>query len=412
MTQQARRSHDPAAVAEMLREIGIALVEVNQPTQLVEGRLRDIAARYTGEPVRVAALPTTLTVRVGAYDYEVETTSGPTLQLDLAGRVDDVVARAVVGAIEPADAVAAIREARTLKPRFGPVITTLGYALATVGFGMVIYPTWASIPAYVFLGLVVGGIVQISRPFPALAPILPVLAAMVVTVLATWFVADTAHDGLLRVITPALVAMLPGISLTVAALELAGGQIVSGASRLVYAIAQLGLLVFGVAQGLHFARHVTPLNPAAPLGWWALYVAIVVTAVGLYFYLSAPPGSLAWVIAAIGVALIAQQLAGRVMPDSHTGFVGAVVVVPFAMLAARIKSSPPSTVMILAAFWALVPGAMSFEAVSRAAEGHGSLAALAITGSAVLSIALGTLVGWSVYQAIESRLPRQVCPAF
>ena len=44
--------------------------------------------------------------------------------------------------------------------------------------------------------------------------------------------------------------MLPGISLTVAAVELAGGQIVSGASRLVYALAQLGLLVFGVALAM------------------------------------------------------------------------------------------------------------------------------------------------------------------
>lgn len=402
--------HDPADVAEMLREIGVALVAVNQPTQLVQSRLTEIAARYTSDPVRVAVLPTVLMVQVGAHAVEVDTSAGSTLQLDLAGRVDEIAGRAAVGAVEPAQAVAEIRRARTLAPRFGPIASTLGYAVATVGFGMVIYPTWPSLTAYLILGLVVGAIVQLARPFPALTTILPVVAAMVVTIIATWFLADTAHDGLLRVITPALVAMLPGISLTVAAVELAGGQIVSGASRLVYAIAQLGLLVFGVAQGFHFARSVTPLNPAAPMGSWSLYVAIVVVAVGLYVYLSAPPASLPWLIAAIGVALVAQQLAAKVMPDSHTGFVGAALVVPFAMLAARIKTSPPPTVMMLAAFWALVPGALSFESVSRAAEGRGSIAALAVAASAVLSIALGTLVGWSLYQAIDSRLPRPMRP--
>lgn len=402
--------HDPADVAEMLREIGAALIAVNLPTQLVEGRLVGIAARYTTEPVRVAVLPTVLTVQVGRHACEVQTSKGSTLQLDLAGRVDDIAGRAAVGAIEPGDAVAEIRRARTLPPRFGPILSTLGYAAATVGFGMVIYPTWPSLAAYLILGLIVGAIVQLAGPFPALATILPVVAAMVVTVLATWFLADTAHDGLLRVITPALVAMLPGISLTVAAVELAGGQIVSGASRLVYALAQLGLLVFGVAQGFHFARSVTPLNPAAPMGSWSLYAAIVVVAVGLYVYLSAPPASLPWLTAAIGVALIAQQLAGKVMPDSHTGFVGAALVVPFAMLSVRIKTAPPPMVMMLAAFWALVPGALSFESVSLAAEGRGSIAALAITASAVLSIALGTLVGWSVYQVIDGRLPRPMRP--
>lgn len=399
-------SYEPVDVAAMLREVGIALLEVHQPTQLVEGRLTQIAARYTTEPVRAVVLPTVLTIQVGALAYEIETSTNSSLQLDVAGRIDDVARLAAEGAIAPADAVAAVRRARTMKPRFGPIATTLGYAVATVGFGMVVYPTWASLPAYIFLGLVVGAIVQLSRPFPPLAPVLPVLAAMIATVLATWFVADTAHDGLLRVITPALVAMLPGISLTVSAVELAGGQIISGSSRLVYAIAQLGLLVFGAAQGLHFAKRMPAQNPAAHMGSWSLYVATVVVAVGLYVYLSAPRGSLPWLIAAIGVALIAQALAGKVMPDSHTGFVGALLVVPFAMLSARIKTSPPPIVMMLAAFWALVPGALSFESVDQAIAGRGSIAGLAVAGSAVLSIALGTLVGWSIYQAIDGRLSR------
>ena len=184
----------------MLRAIGIALVEVEQPTQLVEGRLLQIAAQYTTEPVRVVVLPTMLMIQVGNVGYEVDGSTHASLQLDMAGRIDDIASLAAVGAITPADAVAAIEAARTLRPRFGPVLTTIGYAVTTVGFGMVINPTWASLPGYLFLGLVVGGIVQLGRPFPGLNPMLPTLSATIVTALATWFVADTAHDGLLRVI--------------------------------------------------------------------------------------------------------------------------------------------------------------------------------------------------------------------
>jgi len=45
--------YDPMEVAAMLRDIGIALVEVAQPTPVVEARLLQIASRYTSEPVRV-----------------------------------------------------------------------------------------------------------------------------------------------------------------------------------------------------------------------------------------------------------------------------------------------------------------------------------------------------------------------
>jgi len=389
----------------MLCNIGVALLEAPQPSQLVTGRLVKIAPSYTTQTVRVAVLPTMLLIKRGRVAYEFDASTHFSLQLDMAARIDDIASLAAAGAIAPEDAIRAIAEARKLRPRFGPVATTLGYAIAAVGFGMVINPTWASLPGYLFLGLVVGGIVQIGRPFPGLGPVLPTLSALIVTLLATWFVADTAHDGLLRVIAPALVASLPGMALTIGAIELATSQIIAGASRLVYGLAQLAMLVFGVALGLHIAGEVVPQAPSAQMGAWSLYAAIVVVGCGLYIYLSAPPGSLIWLMAAIAVGLLGQAIAGQVMSASYSGFVGAMVVVPFAMSAARAQTAPPAIVMMLAAFWALVPGALSFEAVSGAATGDNfGVASLGVTGAAILSIALGTLVGASVYHAIDIRI--------
>ncbi|MBS1692615.1 MAG: threonine/serine exporter family protein [Actinobacteria bacterium] len=398
--------HDDADVAAMLRELGIALVEVEQPTQLVSARLLTIARRYTTETVRVVVLPTVLVVQVGSVAYEVDTSSQSTTQLNLAGRIDDIAALAEVGAITPADAISAVAAARQMKPRFGAVTTVIGYTITTVGFGMIINPTWASLWGYVFLGAVVGVIVMLARPFPSLSPVVPVAAAATVTMLATWFVADAANDGLLRVISPALVAILPGLSLTIGAMELASSAIISGASRLAYGMTQLGLLVFGVAFGMHIAGQVAPQHPSAQLGNWALYVAVVVIGVGLYIYLSAPHGSLLWLIAAVGVALIGQKVGGVFLSPSHSGAVGAFLVVPFAMLGARIRTSPPAIVMMLAAFWALVPGALSFESLSEAATGGlGDVTTLGVTVAAVFSIALGTLLGWSVFNTINTRFP-------
>jgi uncharacterized membrane protein YjjB (DUF3815 family) len=90
----------------------------------------------------------------------------------------------------------------------------------------------------------------------------------------------------------------------------------------------------------------------------------------------------------------------------HAGAVGAFLVVPFAMLGARIKASPPAIVMMLAAFWALVPGALSFESLGEAAAGEGDITRLGTTVAAIFSIALGTLIGWSVFASINGRRGR------
>ena len=400
-------TYPPADVAAMLREIGVALSEVAQATPIVEGRLVRIAAKYTTETVRMVVMPTVLMIQIGRDAYEVDGSTHSSLQLDAAGRIDDIASLAEAGAITPTDAVAAIEAAREMPPRFGRFTTAIGYAITTLGFGIMINPTWATLPGYLFLGLVVGLIVSYGGRYPSLTPILPTLSALVVTLLATWFVAAAVNDGLLRVISPALVATLPGMALTTGALELADSQIISGSSRLIYGISQLALLVFGVTLGMHIAgSEITPQNPSAPMGPFSLYVSIVIVAIGLSIYLSAPPGSLFWLTAAIAVAVLGQKLAESVMSAANSGFVGAALAVLFAMFATRIKNAPPAVVMLLASFWSLVPGALSFMSVSQAATGNdANVASLGAAGAAIASIALGTLVGWSIFRTIDNRTP-------
>ncbi|MET0898569.1 MAG: threonine/serine exporter family protein [Mycobacterium sp.] len=393
-------THEHADIAAMLRELGIALVEVEQPTNQIAARLRQIAAKYTTAKVSVVVLPTVLMIQIGTAAYEVDVTTRITTQLNLAGKVDAVAELADAGAITPAEAVTALVAARQTPPRFGPVIGVVGYAITTLGFGLVMNPTWASLWGYVFLGTVVGIIVVAARPYPSLRPVVPPLSALVVTLLATWFVADAANDGLLRVITPALVAVLPGIALTIGALELASSAIIAGSSRVVFGVTQLGLMVFGLAAGLHIAGPLAAQQPSAQMGSWSLYVAIIVIGVGLYIYLSGPPGSLIWLMAAVAVALLGQQFGGLFLSSSHSAAVGAFLVVPFVLLVRHVKGAPPSIVLMLVAFWTLVPGALGFESLSEAATHvDPDVTTLGVTVAAIFSIALGTLLGWSVFHA-------------
>lgn len=400
-------AYDDAEVAAMLRQIGIALVEIQQPTQLVRDRLLHIARRYTTKEVRVVVLPTVLLIQISAETHEIESSTRGTTQLDLAGRVDAVAELAGAGAITPRDAIAALSDARSMRHRFGPARTILGYVLTTLGFGILINPTWASLPWYVLLGALVGVILTISSSLPALTPVAPAVAAMVVTALSAGFIAEAANDNLLRVISPPLVAILPGMSLTIGAMELASSAVIAGASRLMYGLTQLVLLLFGVTLGLSLIDHRSAQQMSPLMGEWTFYPAIVVIGIGIYLYLSGPPGSLLWLTAAVGVALVGQQVGELFTSPAHAGALGALLTVPFAVIAARIRSSPPAIVMLLAAFWSLVPGALSFESLGEAATDDAiDVRALGSAVAAILSIALGTLVGWSLYTTWTARLRR------
>ncbi len=397
-------TYSASAVAQMLREIGIAQLEGQAPSGVVEARLLSIARRYTTEPVQVVALPTALIIQVGSTGHEVAGSTRGTTRLDRAGKVDAITRLAEAGAITPADAVEDIVAARTASPRFGPLTALGGYVLTTLGFGIVMNPAWTALWAYVFLGALVGVIVVVAGRLPALAAIVPSLSAALVTMLAIWFVADAAGDDLLRIVAPALIATLPGLSLTIGAMELAGGAVIAGSSRLVYGVVQLMLLAFGVVIGLAVAGQVAPHETATRMGPLSFYVAIVVIAMGLYIYLSAPRGSLLWLMAAIAVALIGQKVGGLFLSSAHSGALGALLVVPFAIVAAQIKTAPPMYVMLLAAFWSLVPGALGFETLSAAAATRSLNAdTLGSTFAAVFSIALGTLFAWSIYDTVRSR---------
>jgi uncharacterized membrane protein YjjP (DUF1212 family) len=403
-------------VLTMLRQLGIAMIETGQPTNLVESQLRAIGLAYTGHEVRVLVFPTYLIVQLDSplqTKTQVDEPSWAVARLDQAGEVDTLVKLAKARAATPAEVTARAKAARGWAPRFGPFATVFGHTLLTLGFGLALQPTWAGLPAYALLGMVVGTLLLLGRWLPSVAIMLPPIAATLATVLTTWYLAEAAGDGLLRVLAPALVSVLPGVTLTIGAVELTSTQVISGSTRLIYGAAQLLLLALGVAVGVRIAgslaQHRSPLGalPAhGGLGAWAPCLGAVVAAIGFYLYKSAPKGSLPAITATMLVALVGQQFGGKYVDPLLAGFLGALITVPFAQLIGRFRGVPPPIVLLLAAFWFLVPGALSFVSVgevvttggvaSLSQPGAGGAHALLSAVVAVFSIALGMLHGWGI----------------
>ncbi|MHC5796444.1 threonine/serine exporter family protein [Lacisediminihabitans sp. FW035] len=386
-------------VLNMLDAFALALVETGQATNDVEQTLYAIAKTYDLSDLTAVVLPTFVILQSASARGDVLIQSAATSgnRLDQTGAVEVLVAQALRKELAPREAVRALQAAMIVKPRFGKGLALLGHIILTVGFGMVINPTAAAIPAYAILGAGVGGLVLLSRRFAGLVSAVPVVAAFAVTIVTALWLGHLVGDTPLRIIAPPLVSFLPGMTLTIAAIELSSNQVISGASRLVFGVGQLLLLTFGVfaaatvVGGLHSGGH----QPA--LGWWAGLVGVALVALGFTLFMSAPKGAFLWLVLALAVCYGAQALGVLALGAALSGFVGALVVAPFARFATRFRTAPPASVMSLACFWLLVPGALGFIGLSGVSEGQSNaLHSLTSAGISVLAVALGAIVGISV----------------
>lgn len=385
-------------VTAMLGELGAALLAASQATSDVEETLDRLARQYDRADLRVFVLPTIVMVedpRRASSQTSLFAADGTALRLDQVDAVERLVRQASQSTPSPQDVVARLSAIRSAPPRFGPVLTVFGYALLTVGFGLVLNPTLTALPVYVLLGVVVGSIVLIGARVATLSLILPVLTAFSVTLLISVLVRPLVHDDVLRLVAPSLVSFLPGLTLTIAAVELTSGQMMAGASRLVSGIARLGLLAFGVYAGISLAGEPPPPTTApVQLGAWAPWAGIVLVALGYYLYSAAPRRSLMWILYALVVAYSAQLLGDALVGAEMSGLVGALIVIPAVMLAGRLAASPSTAVMLTCAYWLLVPGAMGFIGLSEAASGtSGATDTILRTFGSLTAIAIGMLLG-------------------
>lgn len=384
---------DPVLV-ELLRGLAKALANSAESADRTTERLQEVAAAYDAD-VSALVMPTGVLFRVGSTDVDLVTVSPRPLRLDQVADVDALITVLTRAGMSPAEGLRRLSDILASPPRFHAATTFGGSLLLSLGFGLVLNPDVRALPWYLALGGLVGVLRMVANRWATLSVALPVFAAFVVAALTALVVVPMTGDDALRLLAPPLVAFLPGATLTIATIELANNQIVSGASRLVWGLSQLLLLVFGVLAGLSVASY----EPAGPgvsqLGAWAPWVGVLVVGVGYMLFSSAPPGSLIFLLVALTAAYAAQAVGAVILTAQFSGFAGGLVIAPLTQLLAWFPRAPSSTVMLLPAFWLLVPGALGLRNFSQAAVGVGA-DNLLTTGLSIIAVALGVLVGSSL----------------
>ncbi len=385
----------PTGLVELLRALGVALLNSADSAATTTEILQDVAAAYDVD-MQAMVMPTGILFRIGPDEVDLVSVPNKGLRLDQIAEINDLVIMLRRAAVTPVAGLRMLHRILTSKPRFGPALELLGQVILSVGFGLLLNPDLLALPAYAAMGAFVGVLRLIAGRWATLSVALPVIAAFLVTVIAVKLVAPFVQDDPIRLVAPALVTFLPGATLTIATIELASDQIVSGASRLVWGVSQLLLLAFGVFVGLSLVGTVAG-DGAGQAGAWAPWVGVALVGVGYLLFASAPPGSLLFLWVALFASYAAQTVGAVLLNPSLSGFVGGLVIVPLTQALSRFRSAPPAAVMLLPGFWLLLPGALGFRAVSGLATGdYGGATDLVVTGISIFSVALGVLVGQSI----------------
>lgn len=137
---------------------------------------------------------------------------------------------------------------------------------------------------------------------------------------------------------------------------------------------------------------------------WAPWAGVVVFGIGAFLHFSAPQHSLWWMLLVLLLAFGAQQLTIGLFGKGGSGFFGMLVATPLGYLIQLKFKGPPAMVTFLPTFWLLVPGAMGLISLKRMLSDRvAGMDSLVTVVFALTSIALGTLVGASLYKWLTER---------
>jgi uncharacterized membrane protein YjjP (DUF1212 family) len=398
---------DRRTLLRFLSRLGQAELAAGNATALIERDLGLIARRHGVEKITISVLPTVMFIQYDeGEDHTMRMSLGPyrsgAFRFDQVEGVFQIAREARQGRLGPVEGLRKLEAIWRMKHRYGDVGFVLGYLITTIGLGLMLRPTWEAIGVVAALGLVCALLLVAVRRQPAWNAVTPVVIAFILSALVgvayRWGVTAPAMDLLI----PPLIVFLPGATLTVAVVELAFANVVSGATRLVAGFTQLVLLSFGLLGGFRTFDGLAPPPAAEParIAGWLPWLGVLLFAIGLHLYMSGRQRSFWWMLLTMGMAYVGQSLAGLVLSGSSTAFFGAVLMTVTALVIEYRFKGPPALITFLPAFWLLAPGAFGLVSVTDIATRQGTAGNLLTLLFTLVAIATGCLIGAFIYSGL------------
>lgn len=400
----------PEDVLRLMVTTGEAMIDAGHTVSAVAETLARIATAHGIVDAETVVLPTALLVSVPIGDG-VETAAVSTgrrpLLLHQVDELADVLREATVRQADPRALAAKVTMLRILPAPFGALARLGGYLLLSVGLATLLGGSWVDLLVAGGLGLLVGSL-QLARSVTrsSVEVTATVAAAFVVSTLVLVLARVIPDLGVLPAIVAPLALFLPGGLLTTGVIELATGQMLSGAGRVAAGTMQLVLLAGGIVGAAALVGVPSiELTTSQALGAVAPWLGVVLFGVGTVVFRCGRPRTIGWIVLVLAVAYGAQVLGSALLGGVLSAFVGAFVMTPVALAVARFPSGPSPLASFLPAFWMLVPGALGLVGVTSLLDGDSAgLSTVVTTAATMVAIALGVLLGMATSRLLRGAI--------
>ncbi|MET4160052.1 threonine/serine exporter family protein [Agromyces sp. PvR057] len=397
---------DQAVLRRFLLGLAEGMNAAGESVDKIGDTMSAVSLAYGRADTDVVVLPTVVLIETGAGGdgrVAIRSAINVSFRFDQIAALYRLIERARAGAIDPLEGINELNEIGAMRQRFGWPVRVFGHAVLTTGLVLLLAPTWQGAIIAFSLGALIG-LLKLVRS-PTLQLVFPVFAAFVCA-LTVFLLAPYLEIGdPIRLLIAPLATFLPGGVLTTATVELAAGQMVAGASRLVFGLVQLALLAFGILaagtiMGVDDSSYL-PLEASSTLPWWIPMLGVLLFAIGNFLHFSAPRATFGWVLLTLVVAFTGQQIGIVLIGQTVSGFVGALAMTPVVLWIATLRHGAPSQLTFLPAFWLLVPGAAGLVGLTEAVGTSAGIESLAAALTSVMSIALGVLIGTALYRVVH-----------
>jgi uncharacterized membrane protein YjjP (DUF1212 family) len=254
--------------------------------------------------------------------------------------------------------------------------SALSFGLASASVAGLFGGGWSEILSAALIGLLIGMLTVFGSAYPRLAEASDALAAFLASLLAAAIATFIMPLALKPVVISALIVLLPGMMLTVAAAELTSQHLVSGTARFAGAFTVLAKLTFGTIAANELVKLFGWVPLDAALGsapHWLEWAAVATAGFSFAILFRASYRDYPLVIFAAAMSYAITRFSGIWLGtspgDFPTGvFVAAIAVTAASNIYARWRNRPGAVIRVPGIIL-MVPGSAGFRSLSLLMEG-------------------------------------------
>jgi uncharacterized membrane protein YjjP (DUF1212 family) len=380
-------------------ELGRALHQCGASSQRIETHLTNVT-RMLGLNGQFLFSPTGFTCVFwtdDAFDQKIhiERVSPGDLNLGRLWMIDDMVESMERGNLGLAQAMVELARLENAPPLYPPFMHGCGWALTGGSFAALLSGDWNDVIASAFLSMMTFLLFLLSTRHQRLSSLLTIVAPFLSGLLSQLVFSLGLAINVPFVSLSSILVFIPGLSLTVAMSEISARQLISGSSRLVEAMMNLLLLLFGAIMGISLASWLRQPAEAIvnqwPMGEGKNWPSAMLLSMSLTVAFNIPWRKAVWGMIACALAYGVSQSIGQSFGMIAGMFVGAMAVGLFSNAFARI-SKAPSSVISTQGIILLVPGSTTYMILNQWIAGTAVLPTVTI-GSQALMLFVALVAG-------------------